>query len=140
MARVQDTAKLTQKFVTRATQAQGDYTDGVKASGNDWQAGASAAEPNYEAGVQAAIGRKAFSKGVAKAGAGLYVERASTLGAQRYPTGVGAAGNRWAANSAPYLDAGRQPLRTPRRPRGDPGNAARSAEMSDRFHKIRLAQ
>src|SRR6185369_14140537 len=89
--RIKDTGTLSKKFVQRATQASGDYKTGVEAAGQDWQARTSASGDNYANGVQAGIARKAFEKGVNDAGSSKYVTRAGTLGAQRYPSGVGAA-------------------------------------------------
>lgn len=131
--RVKDTATLSKKFVRNASAAAGDYKTGVEQAGQDWQTRTSASGDNYASGVQAAIGRKAFERGVSEAGAGKYVTRASTLGAQRYPTGVGAAEGDWAKGAQPYLDELKGMELPPRRPKGDPGNQARANAVAARL-------
>lgn len=131
--RIKDTASLAKKFVQRAGAAAGDYKTGVEAAGQDWHARTAASGDNYAAGVTAAIGNKRFEKGVNEAGAAKYTTRASTLGAQRYPTGVGAAEGDWAKGAAPYLDEIRNMDLPPRRPKGDPGNQARANAVAARL-------
>jgi hypothetical protein len=138
--RVKDTGSLAKKFVQRAGAAGGDYKTGVEASGQDWEAGARAGAANYEAGVQQSIADKRFERGVAAAGAGKYVQRASTLGAQRFPTGVAAAEGDWAKGAAPYLDAIKGMELPPRRPKGDPGNQQRAAAVAARLRQIKLGK
>lgn len=124
--RIKDAGSLAKKFVQRASQAAGDYTEGVKAAGADWEAATTASEDNYKMGVTQAAADGRFGKGVREAGAGKYTQRASTLGAQRYPTGVGAAEGDWAKGTQPYLQTLSGLTLPPRRPKGDPGNFARS--------------
>jgi hypothetical protein len=131
--RIKDTGTLSKKFVQRATQASGDYKTGVEAAGQDWQARTSASGDNYANGVQAGIARKAFEKGVNDAGSSKYVTRAGTLGAQRYPSGVGAAEGDWAKGVQPYLDTLKGMELPPRRPKGDPGNQARANAVASRL-------
>ncbi len=124
--RIKDTGALAKKFVQRASQAAGDYKTGVEASGADWEANTKASEQNYADGVTAAIGRKAFGMGVAKAGAAKFTQRASTLGAQRYPSGVQAAEGAWSQGFQPFSQVLAGLSLPPRRPKGDPGNQQRA--------------
>lgn len=124
--RVKDTASLAKKFVSRAGAAGNDYTEGVKNAGADWEANTRASGDNWAAGVQQAIGDKRFDKGVAEAGSAKYVARASTLGAQRFPTGVAAAEQDWNKGTQPYLDVIRGLNLPARRPKGDPANMQRA--------------
>jgi hypothetical protein len=124
--RIKDTGVLAKKFTQRASAAAPDYADGVKASGADWENNTKASGDNYAAGVQAGIANKQFEKGVAAAGAAKFVMKASTLGAQRYPSGVAAAEGDWARGAQPYLDTLKNLQLPPRRPKGDPGNQARA--------------
>ena len=136
--RVKAAADSAAKFVARAQAAGGDYTKGVSAAGDLWQQKASAAGDAYAAGVQAAIGRKGFEKGVAKAGAQKYVANASTKGASRYPAGVAQAGPNWQSSTQPYLDTLAGLNLPPRHPRGDPGNIARVQAVADALRKKKL--
>jgi hypothetical protein len=124
--RIKDAGSLAKKFVRNAGAAGGDYKDGVAQAGGDWEQGAAAGEDNFAAGVQAAIADKRFGKGVRAAGGAKYVQNATTKGAQRYPQGVAAAENAWAQGTQPYLQTIASLTLPPRRPKGDPGNAARS--------------
>jgi hypothetical protein len=138
--RIKDTATLAKKFVTRAGAAAGDYKTGVEASGQDWATNTAAAGDNYAAGVTQAIGDKRFERGVQAAGPAKFVQRASTLGAQRFPTGIQAAEGEWSKGSAPYLDALKGMQLPPRRPKGDPGNQARAAAVANALRAIKVGR
>src|SRR5262252_4026054 len=66
--RIKDTGSLAQKFVQRAGAAQKDYADGVASAGADWETNTKNGESAYEQGVQEAIAKKRFGRGVAAAG------------------------------------------------------------------------
>lgn len=138
--RVKDTGALAKKFVQRAGAASGDYKDGVAAAGGDWEQNTKASEDNYAAGVQAAIGDKRFGKGVAAAGAGKYTQRATTLGAQRYPTGVQAAEGAWSQGAQPYLQAIASLNLPPRRPKGDPANQQRANAVAAALRALKVGR
>jgi len=124
--RIRDASTIGKKFVQRASAAGGDYKSGVEASGSDWQGNTAAAADNYAAGVQQAIGDGRFAAGVAKAGSAKFVQRASTLGAQRYPTGVAASEAEFVKGIGPVLSTLQSLSLPPRRPKGDPGNMERA--------------
>jgi len=123
---VKDAAASATKFAQRAAAAGADYVAGVRGAGARWAAGTAAGAENWALSVQAAVTRGAFARGVAEAGPGKYTERASTIGAQRFPQGAQAAGPEWQRKTQPYLDVIRQLDLPPRRPAGDPGNNARA--------------
>lgn len=137
--KVKDAATAAQKFVQRASAAAADYTKGVAASGDAWAANTAASADTYAAGVQDAIQRNAFGKGVMKAGPAKFVSRSTTLGAQRYPQGVNVAGPAWQDGTAPYLATLSSLNLPPRRPKGDPGNMARVQAVTDALRKKKLA-
>lgn len=137
--KVKDAAMAAQKFVTRGQAAAGDYQKGVQGAGDTWQAHSAAASDTFAAGVQEAITRGAYTKGIAKAGSGKYVNNASTKGAQRYPQGVATAGPAWQDATAPYLQTLQGITLPPRRPKGDPGNMARVQAVTDALRKKKLA-
>lgn len=136
--RIKDTGALAKKFVQRAGAAGNDYTEGVKAAGADWESGAKAGEDNYKIAVTQAANEGRFGKGVSAAGAAKFTQRASTLGAQRYPTGVQAAEGDWAKGSQPYLDSLKSMELPPRRPRGQ--NAERANAVAQRLHAMRVGK
>lgn len=136
--RIKDTGALAKKFVTRAGAASGDYKDGVKASGQDWEAGARAGADNYKQAVIEAANAGRFEKGIAAAGAAKFVQRAETLGSQRYGTGVAASEGDWAKGTQPYLDALKGMELPAKRPRGQ--NAARANAVAERLHQMRVGK
>lgn len=138
--RIKATADLAKKFVRNASAASGDYTAGVQAAGGDWEANARAGAGNYQTGVQQAITDGRFERGIAAAGQAKYVQRASTLGAQRFPTGVGAAEGDWSKGTQPYLDALKSIELPPRRPKGDPSNLARAAAVATKLRAMKTGK
>jgi hypothetical protein len=79
------------KWKNRATAAAPDYAAGVSAPLRDWATNAAAAAPAWKAGVTDAAGRNAFEKGVKRAGTAKWQAKAKELGSRRYPEGVAAA-------------------------------------------------
>ena len=123
---VKDTGAVAAKFKMRASGASQDYASGVAAAGSAWEQGARAGESNYEQGVQDAIGRKAFGKGVSAAGASKYTDNATKLGVQRYPTGIANAEGAYAKGVGPFLDVVKSLTLPPRGPKGSPANQQRA--------------
>jgi hypothetical protein len=120
-----DTGTLAKKFVTRATAAAPDYKAGVTGKGGEWEQRAREGEGNYVAGVQDAISRNAFGKGVAGSGQ-KYEQNASTLGAQRFGPGVQNAEGAWARGVQPALDVLKSLNLPPKGPKRSPQNTQRS--------------
>lgn len=135
---IKDTSTLATKFVNRAQSAAGDYQTGVQGAGASWEQNTKAAEDNYKQGVIQAANNGMFGKGVAAAGATKYTTRASTLGAQRYPTGVAAAGPDWQKGVQPYLDTLKSMTLPPRRPKGDPANMNRANAVAQALRKQKV--
>lgn len=136
---VKDAAASAKKFSSRGAVAGPDYASGVANAGGRWQANAKAGAPNFAAGVQDAIANDRFSKGVDKAGAAKYQDRASTVGAQRFPAGIQAAEQTWATATAPYLQVIAGANLPPRGPKGDPRNQQRSQMIADLLRKKKLS-
>jgi hypothetical protein len=134
--RIRPAAELANKFRTRAQAAAPDYKVGVEQAGGDWETNAAASESNYDAGVQAAIGRKAFGKGVRASGAAHYVKRASGDGAVRYGPGIASGTERWTANTQPYLQALASMTLPPRGPRRSPANQQRANFVAAELGKM----
>ncbi len=138
--RIKDTGSLAKKFVQRAQGAQKDYADGVAQAGGDWETNTKAAEDSFAQGVQAAIADKRFGKGVAAAGGGKYVDRATKLGAGRYPQGVAAAEGAWAQGAQPYLQALASMSLPLRGPKGDPRNQQRANAVAAALRMLKLGK
>lgn len=120
-----DVGAIATKFATRAAAASGDYKTGVSNAGGAWEQATSAAEPNYDAGVQQAIAQKKFGRGVQGKG-GKYQTNAVNLGASRYTTGVQNAQSAYQAGMAPVLQVLSAIQLPPKGVRGSQQNQARS--------------
>jgi hypothetical protein len=138
--KVKDTAATAAKFKRNASAATQDYTAGVQGAGADWEAGARAGESNYEQGVQDAISRKAFGKGIATAGSTKYTENATKLGAQRYPTGIAQAEATYARAVQPFLDTIKGVSLPPRGPKGSPQNQQRADAVAKALRMAKVGR
>lgn len=138
--KVKDVASSAAKFVSRAQQAASDYQKGVAGAGDLWQSHTAAATDAYSQGVNDAIARQAFAKGVQRAGGAKYATNAAGKGAQRYPQGVSLAGPAWQSGFQPYADAMGNLNLPPRSPRGSPNNLTRTQMVMDLNRKIKLGR
>lgn len=138
--KVKDVAASASKFVARAQQAAGDYQKGVAAAGDLWQTRTAASSDAYSQGVNDAIARGAFQKGIVRAGGGKYAANASGKGSQRYPQGVSLAGPSWQTGFGPYADAMANMNLPPRSPRGSPNNLQRVQLVMDLNRKVKLSR
>lgn len=135
--KVKDPASIAAKWKTRATAAQADYGTGVQTAGNDWQTNSLAAEQNYVTSVTQAASAGRFGKGIAKAGAAKYVKNATTVGPQRYGTGVANGQDAMAAGMAPVVAALQAVQLPPRQPKGQ--NGGRSDAVVVALRKLKTA-
>ncbi len=131
--------QLSDNFANRAQAASPEYAAGVANPKKDQAAEALAAAPAYVQGVQEAIARQGFEKGVRKAGTAKWQERAKGVGAQRYPQGVAASKADWQAGFAPYAATlGAVSLPT-KGARGSSGNLERVRAVADALHNKRVS-
>jgi len=128
-----------EKWTRKASAATQDYTDGIKDPRTPWAAATAASAANQAAGVQAAIARKAFEKGVAKAGDSKWSRKAAGVGASRFSQGVQAGSDDYAAGVAPYLQVIESTTLPPRGPKGDPRNLQRVAAIANALRAKKLA-
>jgi hypothetical protein len=84
MAYIKTLDAIAKKFATVTPGRSEDYRIGVENPRKDWQTATVASESAYEAGVNQAIAKKRFGKGVKSAGTQTWkgvVERCQSLGA-----------------------------------------------------------
>lgn len=129
---------LQSKFATRASAASPDYKDGVMNPKRSQSEAAIAAADAYASGIQQAIGDQRFQKGLRKAGDAKWQAKASSVGANRYPSGVQAAAPDWAQGVQPYFDAISKVSLPPRLPKGDPANINRVAAVATALRQVKL--
>lgn len=137
---MKDAGSIAKKFVRNAQSAQGDYATGVQGAGADWEAGARAGAENYKSAVTMAASEGRFERGIAKAGAAKYTQRASTLGPQRYGQGVAASEGAFVAGIGPVLQAIASVALPPRRPKGDPANMQRSQAVATALRAMKVGR
>ena len=125
------------KWVRRASAAGPDYEAGIRAPRQDWATEAKNAEGAFEAGIQDAIGRKAFGKGVSQAGTEKWSRKALAVGPVRYGPGVTAAQPDFQSEFAPYRDALERVALPARGRRGDPANIERVRTIATALHSLK---
>lgn len=124
------------KFKRNAGGATDAYKAGVSTAGADWQANTAAASDNYAQATTEAIGRGAFAKGVQKAGAGKYTDRATNLGANRYVSGINAGAAQYQAGVQPFLDTLSNLQLPPKHVKGQNQERANAVAMALRAKKL----
>jgi len=124
-----------ERWSRRASAAAPDYTAGIQAASGKWQPATVAAETNYQQGVTAAVARKAFSAGVNKAGDAKWVQRATQLGPARFSQGVTVAQPAYEAGVQPIWAKAAATVLPTRGPRRAEGNYQRAVEMAKAFAK-----
>jgi hypothetical protein len=127
-------AEVTAKWNTRAAAAAPDYQKGIQAPAEDWGTNTKAAETAYEAGVQGSIARKAFGRGVTKAGTEKWQRKSQAVGPARYGQGVSAGQQDYQSEFGPYLDVIGRVALPPRGMRGDPNNLERVRVIANALH------
>lgn len=125
MAKIRSLAEIQGKWSTVTPQRSQQYAEGVANPLNSWSAGAKAAEPNFEQGIQRAIAAKSFGKGVTAAGDDRWQTKTTQIGVSRWAPGVAAGSADFADGFAPYRDTIAATNLPPRFPRGDERNYLR---------------
>lgn len=128
-----------QKFVERASVASGDYVTGAESTSKDQAALAIAAAPNYAAGVQAAITRGAYAKGLQKSGKQGWLAGVKAKGGERFASGVANSASKYATNSAKYDQARGAAASLPRGPKGSATNLNRVSAVVNALRTTKTA-
>ena len=130
MPNIKDSSEIAKKWGRVTPQRTEDFDSGVKNPRVDWSAATKAAESRYDEGVQKAITRKAFGKGVTKAGTSKWQSKTIEKGVRRWGEGVQLAEADYTTGFAPYVDVIKNTTLPPRFPKGDPRNINRVAVMA----------
>lgn len=138
MPAVKSMDRITKKWVRQSATAAPEYKAGIENPRVSWSEATAASEANYESGVTAAIGRKAFGKGVRRAGDAAWKEGALNKGTARWGAGIAASENKYQRGYAPYRAELESITLPPRGPKGDPANINRVAIIADRLHAKKL--
>ena len=130
-------AGIASKWARVTPERTQDYDAGVRAPKKDWAKETAAAETNYNAGVQAAITRKAFGKGVMKAGTAKQQGNSITKGIPRFGEGVRTAEATMAAAMEPVVRTMSALTLPAKYPKGDPRNYERVRAIGEALHKMK---
>lgn len=125
MAAIKPIELIAKKWASVTPMRSADYAEGIRNPRRPWAASTRAAESSWGDGVQRAVQRKSFSKGVAAAGDEKWQRKASTLGVARWGPGVAEAEGDYSKGFAPYQAAIASTVLPPRYARRDPRNMAR---------------
>jgi len=125
MAGIKSMAAIKEKWTRVTPQRTEDYQKGIANPKRDWANETAAAEGNWKAGIDAAAGKKMFSKGVNEAGTAKWKNKALTLGPGRFAEGVSQGGSDYEKGFAPYQAAIAAVDLGPKFPRRDPRNLDR---------------
>lgn len=131
MAFIRSIDHIAGKWAEVTPMRSADYAAGVENPRRSWQKATVAAEKSYEDGVQKSIARKAFGKGVNKAGDSKWARKATTRGVANWGPGVADAKGDFAAGFEPYRAAIAAVVLPPRYARRDPRNLARVKAIVD---------
>lgn len=131
MAHIRSIDTIATKWADVTPMRTGDYAAGIANPRRSWAAATKEAESAYEEGVHKSINRKAFGKGVTKAGDEKWRRKAEVNGTRNWGPGVREAKGDYAAGFAPYHAAISACKLSPRYARRDPRNLARVRDIFD---------
>lgn len=138
MPKVKSASEIAAKWARVASTRQADYESGIKDPDVNWEGGALAARESYEQGVQEAIGRGAFQKGVERSGNEKWRTKAVKVGAGRWGPGVREGEADMAKGFEPFREVIERTVLPPRGPRGDPRNMERATLMARALNEARM--
>jgi len=138
MVAIKSSQEASAKWARRAGSASGEYEQGVKTPRRSWAGATSAAGAAYEAGVQAAITRKAFQNGVKNAGDAKWQKNAVEKGPARYTQGVALAQEDYEKGFQPYRQALSALVLPARKAKGDASNITRVALVAKTLHDVKM--
>ncbi len=137
MPRVKAASAIAEKWQRVAPTRQQDYESGIKDPNVDWARATEGARESYEAGVQEAIQRNAFTRGVQSAGNQRWQDKTVQVGAGRWTGGIRAAATDYEKAMEPVVAVIERTVLPPRGPRGDPRNFQRAETMGRALSEAR---
>jgi hypothetical protein len=137
MVAIKPLATIADKYVRRASAAQGDYQTGVQnTQPAKWEQNTMAGADNYAQGVSQAVANGMFQAGVQGKGA-KWQRKATSVGPSRYQTGVAQAAPDFTTGFQRFFDTLSSLTLGPKGPRGDPRNYQRSQQVGEALNQAR---
>lgn len=140
MPAIKSVSAIAEKWSRVTPQRRQDYEDGVRSPKTDWASATAEAEERYSQGVQEAIGKGSFGKGVSKAGTAKWKQGAIEKGARRWPEGVQVGKDAYQRGFAPYADAIAATTLPGRYAKRDPRNIDRVRAMNEALIRVKESQ
>ncbi len=132
-----DVARTAAKWKRRTATAAQEYSDGIANPSRSWSQATQAAAPAFAAGVQAAVARGAFQRGVQSAGDSAWQQGATTKGPTRWTEGTALAEPAYTTGFGRVAAAINATALPPRQPTGSPANIQRVAAIATALRKLR---
>ncbi|MCK9599474.1 MAG: hypothetical protein M0R06_10565 [Sphaerochaeta sp.] len=132
---VKSASEVSAKWARVTPQRTEDYTSGVQNPTKDWKQSTIAADARYKEGVQKAISRGAFAKGINASSTETWKKGAVEKGSSRWSEGIAVSQDKYSTNIAPYLDVIRNTALPERYPKGDPRNIERVKVLNAALRK-----
>ncbi len=129
-----------QKWQQRAGGAVGDYESGARSTTKDQAAAAIAAKGNWQQGIQAAISKGLYEKGLGRSGKGGWLAGVTEKGVANFGTGVASsvASQKYAENSGRFDSARNAAASVARGPKGSPQNLQRVAAVANALRAAKV--
>lgn len=129
------------KWAERAASAGAAFGEGARTTVKDQSANAIAAKTLYAAGVQEAISKDRFAKGLQKSGKAGWLKGITEKGEMNYATGVSApsASSAYSQNSGRFDSARNAAASLPRGPKGSPANLGRVGAVVNALRAVKMA-
>lgn len=134
---VKSAAAIAKKWARVTPERTEDYEYGVRNPLRDWEKETADAEPRYEAGIKSSMARKAFGKGVKKAGTAKQQAKTILKGIPRWPEGVRMAEDDMRNGMEPVVRVLEGLTLPPRYETGDPRNIKRVEAIQQALHKLK---
>jgi hypothetical protein len=134
---VPSAARIAAKWARVTPERTTDYEEGVRNPQKDWADETAAAEDRYEAGLKAAMVRKAFGKGVRRVGTAFQKAKTIVKGIPRWAEGVRGAEKDMQAGMENVVKTLEGITLPQRYPTGDPRNIERVKVIQQALHKMK---
>jgi len=136
--KVPSAAEIAKKWARVTPERTEDYEEGVRNPKKNWEVETAAAEDNYEDGIKKAMARKAFGKGVKRAGTEKQQRKCIEKGIPHFGEGVRLAEGDMEAGMEPVVRV-LSGLKLPKKySKGDPRNLERVKVIADALHKMKI--
>jgi len=138
MVKVPPVERVVDKWLRKASAAGPDYEAGVQAPKEDWQKAALAAKDTYYAALDAIKANRTWEKGVAATPTDFWKKMCLEKGVRRYTEGIRVGQDKYAAKISKVLSILAGITLPPRGPKGDPRNYDRVRVIGDALHRAKI--